>query len=120
MVKKLQKKFILIAMSASIIVTCSIYGIIALENYNIMNRQINGLLNLISENGGKIPEYKPRNDELAEIITKETQFSTRYLIIRTNNNGDIVETNMQYIAAVTQEDAQEILQKIIEDNKQTR
>lgn len=119
MVKKLQKKFILIAMSASIIVTCSIYGIIALENYNIMNRQINGLLNLISENGGKIPEYKPRNDELAEIITKETQFSTRYFIIRTNNNGDIVETNMQYIAAVTQEDAQEILQKILEDNKQT-
>lgn len=104
MIKKLQKKFILIAMSAIIIVTCSIYGIIALENYNIMNRQVDGLLNLISENGGRIPEYKPRDDELAEIITKETQFSTRYFIIRTNNDGEILETNMQYIAAVTQED----------------
>lgn len=119
MIKKLQRKFIMIAMSAIIIVTCSIYGIIALENYNIMNRQADGLLNLISENGGRIPEYKPRDDELAEIITKETQFSTRYFVIRTNNDGEILETNMQYIAAVTQEDAQEILQEVLEDDKQT-
>ena len=119
MIKKLQRKFILIAMSAIIIVTCSIYGIITLENYNTMNRQIDGLLNLISENGGRIPEYRPRNDELAEFITQETQFSTRYFIIRTNNNNEIVETNMQYIATVTQEDTQEILQKILEDNKET-
>lgn len=119
MVKKLQKKFILIAMLAIAIVTCSIYGIITLENYNTMNRQIDGLLNLISENGGRIPEYRPRNDELAEFITQETQFSTRYFIIRTNNNNEIVETNMQYIATVTQEDTQEILQKILEDNKET-
>ena len=119
MVKKLQKKFILIAMLAIATVTCSIYGIITLENYNIMNRQTDGLLNLISENGGRIPEYRPRNDELAEFITEETQFSTRYFIIRTDNNNEIVETNMQYIATVTQEDAQEILQKILEDNKET-
>lgn len=119
MIKKLQKKFIMIAMSATIIVTCSIYGIITLENYHIMNQQINGLLNLISENGGKIPEYQPRNDELAGFITKETQFSTRYFIMRINNDNDIVETNMQYIAAVGQEDVQGILQKILDDNKKT-
>ena len=88
MIKKLQRKFIIISMSAIIIVTCSIYGMIALENYNIMDRQADGLLNLILENDGRIPDYKPRNDELAEIITKETQFSTRYFIIRTNNNNE--------------------------------
>ena len=119
MIKKLQRRFIMIAMSVTIIVTCSIYGIITLENYHIMNRQLDELLNLISENNGKIPEYKPRNDELSEFITEETQFSTRYFIIRINNNGDIIETDMQYIAAVGQEDTQEILQKILEDDKQT-
>ena len=119
MIKKLQRRFIMIAMSVTIIVTCSIYGIITLENYHIMNRQLDELLNLISENNGKIPEYKSRNDELSEFITEETQFSTRYFIIKINNNGDIIETNMQYIAAVGQEDTQEILQEILEDDKQT-
>ena len=73
MIKKLQKKFIAIAMLAIIVVTGSIFGVIIIENYTRTNRQIDGILNLISENDGKIPEYKPRNDELKEIITKETQ-----------------------------------------------
>lgn len=119
MIRKLQTRFIIIAISVITIVTCSIFGIITFENYNMMNRQLDGLLNLISENDGRIPEYKPRDDELADFITKETQFSTRYFIIRTNDDGEILETNMQYIAAVNQEDAQTILQEVLADSKQT-
>lgn len=119
MIRKLQTRFIIIAMSVITIVTCSIFGIITVENYNMINRQLDGLLNLISENDGRIPEYKPRDDELANFITKETQFSTRYFIIKINENGEILETNMQYIAAVNQEDAQTILQEVLADSKQT-
>lgn len=118
MIRKLQTRFIIIAMSVITIVTCSIFGIITVENYNMINRQLDGLLNLISENDGRIPEYKPRDDELANFITKETQFSTRYFIIKINENGEILETNMQYIAAVNQEDAQTILQEVLDDSKQ--
>lgn len=118
MIRKLQTRFIIIAMSVITIVTCSIFGIITFENYNMINRQLDGLLNLISENDGRIPEYKPRDDELANFITKETQFSTRYFIIKINENGEILETNMQYIAAVNQEDAQTILQEVLDDSKQ--
>lgn len=117
MIKKLQKKFIAIAMLAIIVVTGSIFGVIIIENYTRTNRQIDGILNLISENDGKIPEYKPRNDELKEIITKETQFSTRYFIIRINHNGEIIETNMQHIAAVSQGEAKQILEDINKDDK---
>ena len=119
MIRKLQTRFIIIAMSVITIVTCSIFGIITVENYNMINRQLDGLLNLISENDGRIPEYKPRDDELANFITKETQFSTRYFIIKINENGEILETNMQYIAAVNQEDGQTILQEVLADSKQT-
>lgn len=118
MIKRLQKKFIIIAMSASIIITCTIFGLITIENYRTTDRQIDGILNLISENDGKIPEYRPRNDELTGIITKETQFSTRYFFIRLNNDGQITETNMQYIASVEAEDVDEILNEISEDNKE--
>lgn len=113
MIKRLQKKFILIAMISIILVTGSIFGVIIIENYTRTNRQIDGLLNLISDNDGKIPEYKPRDDELADVITMETQFSTRYFIIRLDNNKNIIETNMQHIAAVNQEKAEKMLQEVL-------
>lgn len=119
MIKKLQKKFIIISMLAIILVTGSIFGIIIIENYTRTNREVDGILNLISENDGKIPEYKPRNDELADVITQETQFSTRYFIIRINNQKEIIETNMQHIASVGQQEAEEILKEVLEKEEET-
>ena len=119
MIKKIQKKFIIISMLSIIVVTGSIFGVIIIENYTRTNRELDGILNLISENNGKIPEYRPRNDELANVITQETQFSTRYFIIRINDQEEIIETNMQHIASVNQEQAEEILEKVLEKNKNT-
>ena len=119
MIEKLQKKFIVISMLSIIMVTGSIFGVIIIENYTRTNRELDGILNLISENNGKFPEYKPRNDELANIITEETEFSTRYFIIRINDNGEIIETNMQHIASVNQEQTEEILKEVLEKNKDT-
>ena len=119
MIKKLQKKFIIISMLSIIVVTGSIFGVIIIENYTRTNRELDGILNLISENDGKIPEYRPRNDELADIITQETQFSTRYFIIRINEQREIIETNMQHIASVNQEQTEEILKGVLEKNKDT-
>ncbi len=118
MIKKLQKKFIIIAMMATIVVTCSIYAIIVLANYIVMNRQFNELLDLISENDGEIPEYQQRNDDLSGFITQETEFSTRYFIVKIDNEGNIIETNMQHIVTVEQGDVQEILQQILESDKE--
>ena len=116
MIKKLQRKFIMIAMASSILVTCSICGVILIENYISTNQRIDGLLNLISENDGMIPEYNQKENE--EFFTKETPFSTRYFIIRLNDNNEIIETNMKYIAAVTQDDAEKILEEVLEEGKQ--
>lgn len=119
MIQKLQRKFILIAMSASIIVTFSIFGIIIFNNYKTIDRQNDGILNMIADNNGKMPDYKPRNDYMANVITKETQFTTRYFYIKLDNNGEISETNVQYIASISPEEAEQMLNKIIEGNKGT-
>lgn len=117
MIKKLKRKFILIAMVATIVVTSSIYAIIVLANYIVMNKQFDGLLDLISENDGEIPEYQQRNDDLSGFITQETEFSTRYFIVKTDNEGNVIETNMQHIAAVEQGDVQEILEQVLKNNE---
>lgn len=114
MIRNLQTKFIMISMLSIILVTGSIFGVIIIENYTRTNRQIDGMLNLISENDGRFPEYRPRNDELADIITQETQFSTRYFIIKMDQNGEIIETNMQHIASVNQDEALEMLYEVME------
>lgn len=119
MIGKLQRNFIILAMLATIFVTGTIFGVITIENFKTVNNQIDGILRIISENDGKMPEYQPRNDELAYIITKETQFSTRYFTIKLNNNNEIIETNMDYIASITGEQAQEFLKDVINSNKTT-
>ena len=119
MIQKLQRKFILIAMSASIIVTCTIFGIIIFNNYKTIDKQNDGILNMIADNNGRIPDYKPRNDYMANVITKETQFTTRYFYIKLDNEGEIAETNVQYIASISPEEAEQMQNKIIERNKET-
>ena len=119
MIGKLQRKFIIIAMSASIVVTFTIFGIIIFNNYKTMDKQNDGILNMISENNGKMPDYKPRNDYMANVITKETQFTTRYFYIKLDRDGKIGETNLQNIAAISKEEAEEILDKVIGENKET-
>lgn len=117
MIRNLKTKFILISMLSIILVTGSIFGVIIFENYTRTNRQIDGMLNLISENDGRFPEYRPRNDELAEIITQETQFTTRYFIIKMDENEEIIEANMQHIAAINQEEALQIVDEIMDEGK---
>lgn len=119
MIKKLQIKFVAITMLATTIVICSIYGVITIENYRTTNHQIDGLIDLIVENDGSMPEYNERRDEADDFITKETQYSTRYFTININSENEIIETDMQYIASVTQEDVGKIVNDVLAEDKTT-
>ena len=98
MIGKLQRKFVLIAMFVAIIVTTSIYGVIAFANYRIADRRANYILNLISENDGEMPEYEPR---FSEFITMETRYSIRYFSLKVTEKGDLITSNMSNIAAIS-------------------
>ena len=58
MIGKLQRKFVLISMFVAIVVTNTIYGFIAFENYRILNKRADIILDLIIENDGEMPEFK--------------------------------------------------------------
>ena len=118
MIQKLQRKFIFISMLAMIIVTGSIFGIIIFNNYSTIDKQYDGILKIISDNDGKFPEYKPRNDYMSNVITKETKFSTRYFYIKLDENNNISETNMQNIASISEEDVDEVLENILNLKKE--
>ena len=113
MIGKLQVKFIAITMVAVIILTACIYGVIIFQNYESINEQLNGIIDVIIQNDGVIPEYRERRG----FITPETKYSTRYFTIKIDNNNEIIETDTKYIATVTQENAKEIKDNVLKTKK---
>ena len=111
MIKNLQIKFILITMSVIIATTGLIYGIVVFAHYQIINRQIDSIINLIVENNGVIPEYRNTLDN--NFFTRETKYSTRYFTAKVDTSGKISDINTQYIASVSIDEATEMVQNII-------
>jgi len=59
MIRKLQRKFVFIAMGSLILVLTVILGAISGVNFYTMNRETEGLLMLLADNEGRFPEFKP-------------------------------------------------------------
>lgn len=112
MIRRLQIKFVTITMLATIIISGSIFGLIIEENYKTINRQTDAILNLIAENEGTMPEYESRNDEYSRYINMETKFSTRFFTVEVDDNGEIINTNLNNIYRVTDQNVENIVREI--------
>ena len=117
MIGRLRRKFVGISMLSISTVTLIIVGIILLNNYITENRQFDSILNMIAENNGTMPEFDEKNKE--NFITKETKFATRYFTIKTDTDGNVTETNMEFIVSVTNEDADSISKEVLSQSKTT-
>ena len=110
--KKLQIKFTITTITAIAIIVICVFGVVTLENYNMTNKQLDALLNLISENNGSIPD-SANNEYLAD----EAKYSTRYFTIRVDSNGRISEVNLEHIASISHEQAKDITSEVLRDSK---
>lgn len=59
MIKKLRRKFVLIAMGSLLLVMLVVLGSVNGVNLVQMNRKADSLLNLLSENNGRFPDLFP-------------------------------------------------------------
>ncbi|MCD8118656.1 MAG: HAMP domain-containing histidine kinase [Lachnospiraceae bacterium] len=115
MIKKMQRKFIAITMLSVFLVTCVIAGVINLAIDIRANRQTDLLLSLISDNGGTFPTYEVLNAPTGsdyEMITQETEHSTRYFSFFVQADGTIESSNLAQIITVTEDDLGDILTTI--------
>ena len=112
MIGKLQRKFVLISMFVAIVVTNTIYGFIAFENYRILNKRADIILDLIIENDGEMPEFKDINKKYDGIITRETKFQVRYFSVKLNSDNNIINSNMNNIIAISPDNAENIILEI--------
>ncbi|BCJ93020.1 two-component sensor histidine kinase [Anaerocolumna cellulosilytica] len=122
MIKKLQKKFIMITMASVFFIILLLIGTINIINIYQMNHRIDGALKILSQNEGTFPKYdkgKPprENMEFGFQLNEETPFETRYFIVKLNSDGSTREIDTSHIRAVSSSDAREYAEEILESGK---
>ena len=134
MIKRLQKKFVIISMISVIAVLTVIMTLINVMNYKKIADDVDVILEMLSENNGKFP--KPdmlldgtgdnnRFDEGADKkfdfkdrkMSAETPYETRYFSALTGSDGVIKWTNTGNIAAVDDKTAQKYILKATNSKK---
>lgn len=103
MIRKLQRKFIMITMLSLTLVMLLLVGTINAINFYQTNNRINGAIKILSDNHGQFPKFdkgmkperKPRSDFQ---MNEETPFETRYFIVDVSLDGSINQLDTSHIA----------------------
>ena len=122
MIKKLQKKFIMITIGSLALVIVIFVGSINIINVYQMNRRIDGTIMLLSENKGQFPKFEREKPPMREPksgfqMNAETQFETRYFIVTLNDDKSIRQIDTSHIAAVSSSDAEEYTKKAVKSGR---
>lgn len=117
MVKRLKRKFILVAMTSVFCVLAAILIALNAVNYTKIARDADGVLNILYQNDGRFPlphvgEYSGAGFKMSE----ETPYETRYFTVKFVENGTII-IDVKNIAAVTAEGAAELAKNVASSKK---
>ncbi len=126
MIKKLRKRFIRISTIAVSSVMILLFISLNIFNFISVNSKLNNTLNMIIKNQGTMPDFNDRqtppgmDDKKPDDMdmnmnmnrgqfNEETPFSTRYFVLCYDAQGQKISSNLEKIAAVTEEDTQEYI-----------
>lgn len=111
MIRKLQNEFVVIVMAAFLILTTIVAGGINLFSYIQVMSRYDQMLEVLASNNGEFPEPEEYNKTVVSNfgyefeITVETKFENRYFIVRLDDDGKYIGSDLSNIAAVSEEDA---------------
>ena len=117
MIKQLQRKFAIIAMLIIFFITGSVFIVITAVSYNMLNSQLDQTLNLIIENDGYLPEYREIRDAISTVIKNATAGFSKYFSIKINSDNEIIESDIEYMPNVDEEEVQNILNGVLEKDR---
>ena len=144
MIKRLRRRFVLIAAISLLIVETLIIGSINIVNVYRINNEEDQLLELIADNDGRFPEFnkphdqktppdsadetdtssmsddnedhKPSPDMKKKFFNEETKYQTRYFTVRYNGSDSLDKVDTGHIAAVTSDKAVEYADEVRESD----
>lgn len=124
MIRRLQRKFVLIAMGSLAAVVLLLIGAVNLANLWQVSGKADATLSLLAENDGLFPEFSPnkrpppRGEALMGFqLTPETRFETRYFLVRADQSDQIYQIDTGHIAAVGSEEAREYAEDVLKSGQ---
>ena len=128
MIYKLQRRFILICTVSVLSVVALVFGVIVALNISSLNKNMDVLADRVSEGGGRFPgsfhegfkpdKLPPKNEPNFDFMGPETPFSTRHFTVLFERSGDVARTIMESIYAITEEQAIEYAEEILDGDKE--
>lgn len=109
MIKTLQHRFIMVAMTSMMIVIFFIALVINIGFYVSSNTQLNKMANYLLENDGEFPErfYLQTPTDIGFEISIESRYETRFFSSILDTNGNIISSNLTNIAEISNEKAED-------------
>lgn len=117
MIKQLQRKFAVSAMLIILAITGCVFLIITTVSYRVLNTQVDQTINLIIDNDGYIPEYRDIKDAISKVLTDDSTGFSKYFSFKINNDGKIIEANVEYVPSLNLTDTENILEDVLSKDK---
>ncbi len=123
MIQRLKTKFIVLSMSALLVLLAVIVAGMNIINYNSVISEADSVLSVLSQNKGHFPEaeigmsLRPDN-KLPPELSPETPYESRYFSVSYNEAGEISLVDVSKISAVDRAEAIELADKIISSKKE--
>lgn len=119
MIRRLQRKFVAIAMGSLLVVMVAVIGGMNAANFLQINSRAQWLLQMLAENDGRFPEFEKEKPpapapKIGFEMTAETRFETRYFLVRTDASGSVVEIDTGHIAAISSEQARQMAESVLQ------
>lgn len=121
MIRDLRKKFILVAMLSTMVVLAAIMGVVNICNYKEILNRADDMTELLAKNDDERmnPPEMPQDDKGKEHFSAETPFETRYFIVTEDEDGEITDCDLDRIAAVDEDAAEEYAENVGTKSKTT-
>ena len=124
MIKKLKKKFIILATVSTVILMTLLVGIMNIVNYSSVIKEADAVLSMLSQpnapfgNQEEKPDKPPQDmkDFVPHGMSPEVPYESRYFTAMVSKDGTIEETDFSRIISVDNESVTDYIQKAVESN----
>lgn len=108
----------MITMGSLALVVFILLASINVVNLYKMDREVNGAIKILSDNQGEFPKYRNGIESSSEQkfgfqMTAETQFETRYFIVKVDKDGSVIDADTRHVAAVTSDNVASYANKVL-------
>ena len=124
MIASLQKKFILVSVISTFLVFSGIFVLLIITSSSQLERTMDTLTDAISSNNGAFPDFD-RNQAMparrfpySNVITEETQFSTRFFTVWLNGSDEIGRTDVTARASITEAEIESYVEDAVKQGRE--